>query len=64
QIILEKLVQKCEEMKMLLQISKELKAFRSFKQFEHSSKLCVEVCKQSQSWYNYFKSDKTAGVLR
>ncbi len=37
QIILEKLVQKCEEMKMLLQISKELKAFRSFKQFEHSS---------------------------
>lgn len=44
----------CEEIKMLLQLSKELQAFRSFKQFEHSSKLIVLVCKQSQAWLNHF----------
>ena len=41
---------KCEDMKMLLLIAKELKGFKSFKQFEHSSKLCVDVCRQAQAW--------------
>ncbi len=45
---------KCEDVKMLLQLTKELKAFKSFKQFEHSSKLIVDICKQSQSWLNYY----------
>ena len=45
---------RCEDMKMLLLISKELKAFKSFKQFEITSKYTVEVCKQSQSWLNHF----------
>ena len=40
----------CEEMKMLVQLSKELKVFKSFKQFEYSSLLTVSVCKQSQAW--------------
>jgi len=40
----------CEEMKMLLQLGKELRVFRSFKQFEHSSLLAVTVCKQAQAW--------------
>lgn len=40
----------CEEMKMLIHLSKELKAFRSFKQFEYSSMLSVGVCKQAQAW--------------
>jgi len=40
----------CEEMKMLIQLSKELKAFKDFKQFEHSSLLSVTVCKQAQAW--------------
>ncbi|MEA2091812.1 MAG: four helix bundle protein [Campylobacterota bacterium] len=48
--VLTKLRDRCEDMKMLLLISKELKAFKSFRQFEHSSKLSVEVCKQSQAW--------------
>jgi len=59
--VLTKLRDRCEDMKMLLLISKELKAFKSFKQFEHiswsmplvsipSSKLSVDVCKQSQAW--------------
>ena len=43
---------RCEDMKMLLLISKELKAFKSFKQFEHSSKLTTDVCKQAQAWLN------------
>jgi len=40
----------CEDMKMLIQLSKELQAFKSFKQFEYSSMLVVGVCKQAQGW--------------
>ncbi len=40
----------CEDMKMLIQLSKELKAFKNFGQFEHSSLLAVAVCKQAQAW--------------
>ncbi|CAA6819493.1 MAG: Unknown protein [uncultured Sulfurovum sp.] len=40
----------CEDMKMLIQLSKELEAFKSFKQFEYSSMLVVGVCKQAQGW--------------
>jgi len=40
----------CEEMKLLIQISKELKAFKKFKQFEYSSLLIVTICRQSQAW--------------
>jgi len=50
--ILESLVEASEEMKVLIVIAKNLKAFKSFKQFEHSSKLCVHVCKQAQAWLN------------
>jgi len=41
---------RCEDMKMLLLLAKELQSFKSFKQFEHSSLLSVEVCKQLQGW--------------
>ena len=41
---------RCEDMKMLILISKELQAFKSFKQFEHASRLSVSICKQSQAW--------------
>jgi histidyl-tRNA synthetase len=47
------LLEKCEQNKMLIQLAKELKVFKSFKQFEHTSKLCINICKQSQAWYNY-----------
>lgn len=50
--LLEELRDTCEETKMLLRISKELKAFKSFNSFEHSSKLSVDICRQSQSWLN------------
>ena len=51
---LEELRDKCEEMKMLLQLCKELKAFKSFKQFEVSAKMTVGIAKQSQSWLNHY----------
>ena len=51
---LELLRDKCEEVKMLIQLSKELKAFKSFKQFEVSSKLIVSIARQSQAWLNHY----------
>lgn len=48
----------CEMMKITIQLAKELKAFRSFKQFEQSIKLTIEVCRQSQAWLKIL-----AGVL-
>lgn len=45
---IEKLRDRCEDTKMLIHLAKELKAFKSFKQFEHSVKLIVPICKQSQ----------------
>jgi hypothetical protein len=50
---------KCEEVKMLIRVIKELKAYKSFKQFEHSSKLTMNVCRQAQAWLG-----KSAGVSR
>jgi hypothetical protein len=43
---------RCEDMKMLILISKELEAFSSFKQFEHSSKITSDIAKQAQAWLN------------
>lgn len=51
----------CEAVKMTILIAKELKAFRSFKQFEHCVKLGVDVCKQAQAWLG--AATKPAGVL-
>ncbi|MEA2051051.1 MAG: four helix bundle protein [Campylobacterota bacterium] len=51
---LELLRDKCEQMKMLIHLCKELKSFKSFKQFEHSSKMIVGIAKQSQSWLNHY----------
>lgn len=49
--LLEQLVQKCEETKGIIYLAKELKAFKSFKQFEQSSKLTLAVCRQAQGWF-------------
>jgi hypothetical protein len=65
-LLLEKLVDYCEEFKMLVQLCKELKVFKSFKQFEFLSKKSVEMAKQSQAWYNYFskQNPSSVGVLK
>jgi len=51
---LQELTYKCEDLKMLITLGKELQAFKSFKQFENMSKYTVAVCKQSQAWLNHF----------
>jgi len=56
---LQQLVDKCEDLKTMLILAKELKALKSFKQFEYSSKLAVNVCKQAQAWLG-----SSAGMLR
>jgi len=58
--ILKRLVECCEEIKILLMLAKELKAFKSFKQFEHSSKLTVNISKQAKGWL--LKSRKIGAV--
>lgn len=60
--VLQTLRDGCENVKMLIILSKELKAFKSFNQFEHSTKLAIEVCKQSQAWLDSY--NKTAGVSK
>jgi hypothetical protein len=55
-LALAKLRDGCEDMKMLIQLSKELQAFKSFKQFEYSSMLTVSVCKQAQGWLGSCKT--------
>ena len=55
---------KCEELKMFIRVTHELKAFAGFKQFEHCAKLSHEVCRQAQAWLNACKptSAPTVGV--
>jgi hypothetical protein len=52
----------CEEFKVLIQLTKELKSFKSYKQFEILSKLAVELCRQAQGWLN--QSSNKARIKR
>lgn len=45
-----KLRDKCEELKMLIRVAQELKAFKSLKQFAQISKLTMAVLIQAQAW--------------
>jgi len=53
--VVKKLRDACEEMKVLIYLSKELEVFHSFKQFEHSSLLLLSICKQAQAWLGSLK---------
>lgn len=39
---------KSEELKTMIVICKEIKAFKSFRQFEATSKMAVNICRQSE----------------
>jgi hypothetical protein len=56
---------KCEEFKMTVAVAQEIRAFKSFKQFEQSSRLSYTVCRQAQAWLNSYNRhpDNTARVL-
>lgn len=50
--ILIELVNHCEMIKTIIYFAKEVKAWQSFKAFQHASGLAVVLCKQSQGWLN------------
>ena len=41
---------KLEELKILIRVSKEVKAFKSFNGFEFATKSVIEVIKQCEGW--------------
>ena len=43
--------EKLEELKILVHLGKEIKAFRSFKNFETAVKLVVNVSRQCEGWF-------------
>ena len=47
---LEMTVRRLEELKILIRIAKEIKAFRSLHSFEFATKKTVEVAKQCEGW--------------
>lgn len=54
---IKKLRDRVEEVKILISLAKELKAYKSFNSYEHSTKLAINIAKQSQAWYkNYAKN--------
>ncbi|MGC1547814.1 MAG: four helix bundle protein [Rhodanobacter sp.] len=48
---LERLVWEVDELKLSLQLGKELSAFRSFAQFEHLMRKAAEIGRQVGGWY-------------
>jgi hypothetical protein len=48
--ILLKVRENLEELKIMARIAKELKAFGSFKSFEHLVKELVEISRQNEGW--------------
>jgi len=48
--VLAELRDKSEEMKLNILIGKEIKAFKSFQQFQHAASLAVEISRQSEGW--------------
>ena len=48
--VLRELVETGEMLKTSIVFAKEVKAFASFKSFQHASSLAVVLCKQSEGW--------------
>jgi hypothetical protein len=49
---LDRLVLAVEEIKLLIQMGKEVRAFASFKEFQRAAELSVALGKQSGGWRN------------
>ena len=47
---LQEALSKLEELKILIRICKEIKAFRSFKSYEFATRLTIDVAKQCEGW--------------
>jgi hypothetical protein len=55
---LKEALEKLEELKILVHVGKEIHAFKSFKSFEHVTRLIVDIAKQCEGW---LKSQNAAG---
>lgn len=58
-LLIKRLRDTSENMKILIQIANELKAFKSFDQFKNLSEMAVIISRQAQGWFN-----KYAGVSK
>jgi len=47
---LEEALDKVEEFRILVNVAKEIKAFKKFQSFEFSSRLIVDIAKQCEGW--------------
>ncbi len=59
-LILRELVECCEMLKSMLVFAKEVKAFASFKSFQHAANLAVMVSKQSEGWLKSSNSGRNS----
>ena len=48
--LLTELRDRSEEMKLTIMIAKEIKAFKSFNQFQNAATLAVNISRQSEGW--------------
>ena len=48
--ILRELRERVEELKLLVRICKEVRAFPNFKAFEHSVEMVVDISRQNEGW--------------
>jgi predicted RNase H-like nuclease (RuvC/YqgF family) len=56
---LQKAIERLEDLKILIHVAKEVKAFKSFNSYEFSTKCTVEVIRQCEGWFK--KSQNPAG---
>jgi len=47
---LDEVIDKLEELKILVRVGKEVKAFRSFKSYEFATRLIIDISKQCEGW--------------
>lgn len=48
--LLTELRDRCEEMKLMIIVGKEIRAFKNFNQFQTAANFAVEICRQSEGW--------------
>ena len=49
---------KCEEMKFTITVGKEIKAYKSFKQFQIAATIAVDLSRQSEGWLGSSRKGK------
>ena len=50
-VSLKEAIERIEELKILIRVCKEIKAFSSFRSFEYTTRLTIDVARQCEGWY-------------